>query len=240
MGKPNAASAALGKCIREARKAKGMSLTEAAKVIKVSGPMISDFEAGRRALRLAQVEALSMTLEFDIGPLEDLQWLLPRDAGRMLGVGDEGLRQLDDQLLPTRGSDLSHRRYSKARVQAIVDKRRCAAITMAKRKREPRFNWLYIMFARATRRAQEKGVPFDKLCPSLELPDVCPVLGIPLEYWGRRGKPSSNSPSLDRIVPALGYTASNLRVISHRANALKSNATLDEMRAVLAYMERCK
>lgn len=49
-----------------------------------------------------------------------------------------------------------------------------------------------------------------------------------------------NSPSLDRIVPERGYVAGNLRVISNRANTLKNNATIDEMRLVLADLERIR
>lgn len=48
----------------------------------------------------------------------------------------------------------------------------------------------------------------------------------------------NNSPSLDRMIPALGYVASNVRVISYRANAIKRDATLDELRALVAYVER--
>ena len=47
-----------------------------------------------------------------------------------------------------------------------------------------------------------------------------------------------NSPSLDRIRPQLGYVAGNVRVISNRANHLKSNGTISEFEAVLAYMKR--
>ena len=70
------------------------------------------------------------------------------------------------------------------------------------------------------------------------LPDFCEVLGFPLVYDGRgRKRPHPDSPSLDRLIPSLGYVNSNVRVISHRANLLKSNATPDEMWKVLAYME---
>ena len=42
-----------------------------------------------------------------------------------------------------------------------------------------------------------------------------------------------DSPSLDRIVPELGYVKGNIRVISNRANHLKSDATLEEHRKIL-------
>jgi hypothetical protein len=50
---------------------------------------------------------------------------------------------------------------------------------------------------------------------------------------------SANSPSLDRIVPEVGYIDGNVRVISDRANRLKSNRTLVQLteRARLAPSE---
>jgi hypothetical protein len=66
----------------------------------------------------------------------------------------------------------------------------------------------------------------------LVVPEFCPVLNIRLVF--NRGKPggSHNSPSLDRIVPELGYAPGNVRVISDRANKLRNDATADELEAV--------
>ena len=104
---------------------------------------------------------------------------------------------------------------------------------------DPKGSWLKYTFFSAQVRARKRGLSFDKDIPSIELPDVCPVLGITLVYPnGVDGKHSPSSPSLDRIRPELGYVAGNLRVISNRANTLKNNATLEEMRAVVRDMER--
>lgn len=66
------------------------------------------------------------------------------------------------------------------------------------------------------------------------VPEFCPVLGMRLEPGNGL---SASSPSLDRFDPEKGYTKGNVRVISARANTLKSNATPDELRKVLAYLE---
>lgn len=235
---PNAASAALGECVRTSRKAKGVPLTELAKIMGVPGTTMADFETGRRPLTLAQVRKLAAVLEFDVGSLEGLQWMLPRDACRMLGISDAGLRFLDDRLLPQRQGQSSHRRYDYTSVKKLVDARVAEDKIINARKSDPRFEWLYVMFQRAKQRARGKGIPFDNECPALECPDVCPVLTIPLAYWAKRGVVGPDSPTLDRIIPARGYVASNLRVISHRANTLKRDATVEEMRLVLADLER--
>lgn len=107
---------------------------------------------------------------------------------------------------------------------------------------DPKRAWLHYTTQAARSRAKERNLPFDKDLSKLLLPDVCPVLGIKLIY-GRRGRnrrgPLPDSPSLDRIVPERGYVLSNLRVISWRANLLKRDSSVDEIKRVLAYMEEC-
>lgn len=91
------------------------------------------------------------------------------------------------------------------------------------------------LVALARSRAREKGLPFDLKSELLSIPDTCPVLGMPLMKTPGRCTPET--PSLDRIVPALGYVQSNVRIISHRANTLKSNGTLEEFRAIVRDLE---
>lgn len=89
----------------------------------------------------------------------------------------------------------------------------------------------------ATRqRAKRDGIAFDLKSEELSVPEVCPVLGIPL-FRQRGNGPRDNSPSLDRIDPSKGYTKDNVRVISYRANRIKGNCTAAELRAIAAYAE---
>lgn len=62
------------------------------------------------------------------------------------------------------------------------------------------------------------------------IPDVCPVLGIPLDRSAERLAP--NKPSIDRIDNAKGYVPGNVQVISWRANRLKADASLEELVAL--------
>jgi hypothetical protein len=53
-------------------------------------------------------------------------------------------------------------------------------------------------------RAKKRGVPFNLTVDDIAtVPEVCPVLNIPLQF--SCSTPSDNSPSLDCIVPELGY-----------------------------------
>lgn len=57
---------------------------------------------------------------------------------------------------------------------------------------------------------------------------TCPYLGVELETPDGVSY-SPNSRSVDRIVPELGYVHGNVRLISQKANQMKSDCTLEEL-----------
>lgn len=71
-------------------------------------------------------------------------------------------------------------------------------------------------------RAQRKDREFTIELQDIVIPTNCPVLGIPM-----------HRPSIDRKDSSLGYTKDNIRVISHRANVLKNDATIQELELIL-------
>lgn len=90
------------------------------------------------------------------------------------------------------------------------------------------------MLKDAKRRAQRDGVPFNLSVEDVVIPTHCPVLGLLLTKG--RGRAKAASPSLDRIVPALGYVPGNIAVISNRANTIKNDATAIELFSVAKYV----
>lgn len=85
-------------------------------------------------------------------------------------------------------------------------------------------------------RALKNDLHFNLTPQDLVVPTVCPVLGIPLKQWGENNKLQMDSPSVDRLNPRLGYIKDNIRIISWRANKIKSDATVEEISAILSYM----
>ena len=101
-------------------------------------------------------------------------------------------------------------------------------------------DWSKRSIYRIKSRAKKYGIPFDLEASDILLPDVCPVLGIPLVFTHLSGKPTGyrpNAPSVDRVVPSLGYTKGNVKVISAKANLLKNDGTIEEHEKVLLYMK---
>ena len=87
--------------------------------------------------------------------------------------------------------------------------------------------------ARAIKAGIPHSITFKDLLP---IPNTCPVLGVPMVLSGEQNHGAIAS--LDRLIPELGYVKGNVCVISRRANTLKSNATIEELELVLAYMKR--
>ena len=96
-----------------------------------------------------------------------------------------------------------------------------------------------IMCKGAKYRAIKKNIHFSITYKDIHIPKICPILGIPLKL-NKGGRPGffDDSPSLDRVIPEKGYVPENIRVISNRANRLKSNATAKEMRLILKDLEQ--
>ena len=100
-------------------------------------------------------------------------------------------------------------------------------------------------FQEAKSRAQNKNVPFTITLKYLRevAGDHCPVFGHKF-VWGRsklgKGKTTGDSPSLDRIVPELGYVPGNVVFISHNANRIKNDATEKELYAVADWLHEVR
>lgn len=93
----------------------------------------------------------------------------------------------------------------------------------------------YKIWAGTRSRAKASGVEHTIDYTDIVLVDVCPVLGIPLNY--SNSKLLDDSPSLDRVDNSKGYVKGNVRVISFKANRIKCDASVQDIEAVLAYMK---
>lgn len=86
----------------------------------------------------------------------------------------------------------------------------------------------------AKARAKKTNKEFTIEVEDIIVPDVCPILGIPLTPGV--GKQSWNSPTLDRKDNEKGYTKENISVISLRANMLKSDMTTKQVEKLYRYV----
>lgn len=105
---------------------------------------------------------------------------------------------------------------------------------------DPKRAWAIASISAAKRRAAEKGIDFalDYRFILSIAPETCPATGRRLVYEGHgTSGPTPNSPTIDRLDSSRGYVPGNVAVISHIANRLKSNATLEEIKRLAAWLE---
>lgn len=82
-------------------------------------------------------------------------------------------------------------------------------------------------------RALKEGLPFNLDLKDIIAPKTCPVFGIPLD-----GSTYNNRPSVDRLIPEKGYVKDNVRVISLKANRLKSNCSVEDLQKLIDYIKQ--
>lgn len=90
-------------------------------------------------------------------------------------------------------------------------------------------------FNNAKRRAKKNNLNFstskDYLYSIYPVDKKCPLLKIELKK--QNDKFYINSPSLDKIIPNKGYVKNNLIFISFKANIIKNNLSLEELKLLL-------
>jgi len=87
----------------------------------------------------------------------------------------------------------------------------------------------YFLWKSARQRARDRNLPFELEVSDISIPEVCPILQIPLKLNSGRPGGKADSPSVDRIIPSLGYIKNNIQVISFKANMMKSDASISEL-----------
>lgn len=128
---------------------------------------------------------------------------------------------------------VENKEFVKARSKAWRAKNRDKMLGKLREYRK--LNYVKLMLVAARYRAKVQNVPFRLREADIYIPFECPILGIELAP-GVDGIRSANSPSLDRIIPELGYVPDNVRVISWRANSLKRDGTAEEFERIAAYI----
>lgn len=87
------------------------------------------------------------------------------------------------------------------------------------------------IYDRAKTRATRKKRDFNIDIEDIIIPEMCPVFNVPLI------EETEYAPSIDRINSSKGYVKGNIQILSKRANLLKNNATLEELKLIVSFLE---
>jgi hypothetical protein len=93
----------------------------------------------------------------------------------------------------------------------------------------------YKLWTQAKSRARKFNRPFNIEVSDIIIPDICPLLGVPI--FRNVDKVGSNSPSVDCIIPELGYTKGNVWVVSYKANTVKGKLSLIQLQTFVQVLE---
>jgi hypothetical protein len=97
---------------------------------------------------------------------------------------------------------------------------------------------LKLLWSQLKASAKKRNIPFNLKPTDIDeigIPITCPILGMPLSF--NRRKVQDDSISFDRIDSSKGYSIDNLIVISYRANKIKTNATLEELKKIVVFYD---
>lgn len=115
------------------------------------------------------------------------------------------------------------RQTALAQMRALGKTRYYADVGASRRQRHDWVarNQIQNLLCSARCRAKKTGVEFSITPADINIPVVCPYLGIKLNTM--QGFDQDAAPSIDRIDNSFGYVPGNVEVISHRANRAKNN-----------------
>ena len=90
--------------------------------------------------------------------------------------------------------------------------------------------YIHKMWRNAKSRAIKENIPFNIEETDIIIPKYCPILETEL-VLNKNYKNSNpeHTPSIDKIDPTKGYVKGNIQIISFKANAMKQNASFDEL-----------
>ncbi len=116
----------------------------------------------------------------------------------------------------------------------------CRSCNIASQHRRSHSNDVYVIWRIAKYRAKSRSIPFTITPADIIIPTHCPCCNVKLIPKSLRpdrmksGAP--DSPSLDRKVPALGYTPTNIAILCMRCNSLKAGITIEMIEFLLTYL----
>ena len=156
------------------------------------------------------------------------KWYEKNKRKRPPGYEKESSRKYKDKLLndPER---LARYRYKGSYASLTPEQHE-----EAKRKRREHARKTHL-YQGCRARSFHQHLAFDLLPEDIIVPIICPLLGIPL--IPSEGRVSENSPCVDRIDNTKGYTKDNIWIISTRANRIKNDATLEELKLLTSALE---
>lgn len=102
---------------------------------------------------------------------------------------------------------------------------------LARSKKDPHRTWI----RHFKNKVRARGIEYNLTAEDFKVPEKCPILGISLAFTTKR---SDCTPSMDRIDNTKGYVKGNVIIVSWRANRLKSDASIEELKKLTKFYSK--
>lgn len=149
-----------------------------------------------------------------------------RETTPRTGGWGRGMTTVEKQRAANRASYIKHKpersSYQKRYYADNKEAAKARSRERSARMRSAADTWPNDIIYSLRSKCKERGIAFDLTADDIVVPALCPVFDLPFVF-GVKGH--AQSPSVDRLKPANGYTRGNVRVISRRANAVKHDVT---------------
>ena len=93
-----------------------------------------------------------------------------------------------------------------------------------------------LKYSNRKKKLKYRGEELQAKFEDIEFPDVCPILGIPLDY--DMIEQSDYSPCFDRYDTSKGWVKGNIIIISLRASLIKRYGNSEELKKVAKFLKR--
>lgn len=120
----------------------------------------------------------------------------------------------------------------KGKTWAQENKQRKYESNRARKIRNP----LICLLTHARLRASKQDIPFDISIEDIKYTGYCACCHKKLSMG--IGRAHEGSPSIDKIIPALGYVPGNCQIICWRCNIKKNDMSLFELELLAAYIKK--
>lgn len=100
---------------------------------------------------------------------------------------------------------------------------------LAQKREEVRRHKAQYILNRVKRKAKKLGYEFNLTIDDIVIPDICPILEVPIVFGTKEDY--EYSPSIDRIDNSKGYIRGNICIISKKANSMKNSASVEELKS---------
>ena len=132
--------------------------------------------------------------------------------------------------------------YNKAYYEANKEKIDKKAVEYARKYRSDPLTFFTRCVPHYKRQAKLRGYEFNLTKEYLEsifpLNDLCPILKIKMSKSMQRHSSVYSSASLDRIDNSKGYIKGNVHFISLKANTMKSDASITELKLFSSWVSK--